>query len=206
MSSRILAIKNYLKRAVWLAPLLVTSIFAIYFVNIFTRIDEIQYKRQLLQRNAFVEFAGFIDSKFELYTYLDLIDQFEDNNIYLLNSSFEIPVDKKHAANCPYVLTPTQHAFELEEFQQLMKDSKFGVFTHQVDDETKIDFNYKYLTVEDRTYVLLIGIHKYPTTTEELELQWAIGFLLLLTSIANFLIVMYAKHVRYLQLHYNKRK
>ena len=87
MSNYFESTKSYIKRAVWLIPVLLSAVLCMYFINLFERIDESLLKRQIDERDTISEFAHFIQKKDTLYTYLDIIDRFEDNNLYLLDNN-----------------------------------------------------------------------------------------------------------------------
>ncbi len=198
MSNYFESTKSYIKRAVWLIPVLLSAVLCMYFINLFERIDESLLKRQIDERDTISEFAHFIQKKDTLYTYLDIIDRFEDNNLYLLDKNFNLLPDRRHTKNCLYSIYKVDPPFEQENFKQKMNERKVGHFTHELVPGTKLEFQYRHMKTDGKDYILLIGVHNYPKTAEEKELYFAVGLLLLFTAICNWVIVAYAKHMRYL--------
>lgn len=189
-------IKEYIKGAIWLIPVLLTTIFCIYFINLFQRIDDAQIKRQIDERDTIVEFAHFIKTRSTLYRYSDIIDRFDDNNLYLLDQNADCLKDKAHTRNCPYSLYKVQHPYKQEPYKSEMIKHYTGDFVHKVRPGMKMYFKYRHLEVENEKFILLVGVHSYPKLPEERELHYAIGLLLLFTAVSNWIIVAYAKHMR----------
>lgn len=198
MSRHFKPIVEYFKRAVWLIPVLLSSILCMYFMNLFQRIDEAALRRQIDERDTISEFANFIQTKKTLYTYLDILDRFDDNNLYLLDKNFNLLPDRRHTKNCYYSIYKAVPPFKIDEYKKIMEENRIGQFIHKVAPGVKLDFQYRHLRTEGKDYILLVGVHNYPKMPEEKELYFAIGLLLLFTAICNLIIVVYAKHMRYL--------
>lgn len=189
---------NYFKRFYKLIPVVLTTLLCAYFINLFQRIDEQFLERQIDERNSIVEFTKFISDKNTLYTYLDIIDRFEDNNIYLLDDKFKLLPDKRHTRNCLYSIHNVKQPFKNEMIRSKINSSIEGEFTHKLIPGLNLEFAYRHLYVDGKEYILLAGIHNYFKTPAEKELHFAIGLLLLFTAFCNWIIIVYAKHVRYL--------
>lgn len=189
----------YIKRAVWLIPILLTTLFCMYFINLFHRIDEALMVRQLAERDTITEFAHFIKTKKTLYTYLDIIDRFDDNNLYLLDENLKPLSDRRHSNDCWYCIYDKQHPYRNNAIKKILNtDMTSGTFKDKVIPGKEIDYKFRKFTAEGTNYVLLTGVHHYPKLPEEKELQWAIGLLLLFTAVCNWIILAYAKHIRLL--------
>lgn len=189
----------YIKRAVWLIPILLTTLFCMYFINLFHRIDEALMVRQHAERDTIIEFAHFIKTKKTLYTYLDIIDRFDDNNLYLLDENLKPLSDRRHTNDCWYCIYDKQHPYRNNNVKKILNaDLNSGTFKDKVIPGKEIDYKFRKFTTEGTNYVLLTGVHQYPKLPEEKELQWAIGLLLLFTAVCNWIILAYAKHIRLL--------
>lgn len=189
---------EYLKHAVWLIPVTLSAILCMYFMNLFQRIDEAQLRRQIDERDNIIEITKFIKTKDTLYAYLDIIDRFEDNNLYLLDNKLELLPDKRHTRHCYYSMYSVTPPFEIEKFRQEMLKNKVGTFDHKIVPGIKLNFQYRHIRADNKEYILLAGVHNYVKLPEEEELYFAIGLLLLFTAVCNLIIVIYAKHMRYL--------
>lgn len=187
---------KYFRRLLWLSPVILTALLCMYFINIFQRLDNALLHRQIDERDTIVEFSHFIKTQSTLYVYTDLLDRFEDNNIYLLDNELQTPLNKRHTRKCPYSLNREQHPYEIKEYINLMLKNKNGDFIHRVNSDTIIDFKFKHLIVEGTEYILLAGVHNYPKLPEEKELHFAIGLLLVFVAFCNWIVVAYTKHLR----------
>ena len=58
-------------------------------------------------------------------------------------------------------------------------------------------WDYRWLNVDDEELLVMIGITNYPLDAIDKELQIAIGVLLMLTALFNWLLVGYANHITY---------
>lgn len=197
---------DYLTRSFWLIPVLLTAVFCMYFIDLFHRIDDARLHRQRDERDIVTEFAPFIKSKVTLYTYLDILDRFDDNNLYLLDSNYMPLKDKRHSSDCWYSIYNVPHPYYREDIKEIMSKTRNGNFSDTVIPGKTIDYKFKRLTVQKKDYVLLSGVHKYPLLPEEKELQYAIGLLLLFTAISNWIIVAYVKHMKFLLHHLRDKK
>lgn len=197
---------GYFKRLVWLLPIVSVVFFCFYFMNLFARIEHSHLERQLDERNTIVDFAKFIKTKTTFFKYLDIIDRFEDNNVYLLDDKLKLVDSQPSTRKCLYLLNNTQLPFEDKEIAKEMLAHKEGSFIHSPSKNEYIEFQYKHLTKEKQKYILLIGIRPYPKTLEDKELQVAIGLLLLFTAVFNWMFIAYAKHIRYMCHYKNKTK
>lgn len=192
---------HYLQRSVWLIPVLLSALFCMYFIDLFHRIDDARIHRQRDERDIVTEFAPFIKTKKTLYTYLDIIDRFDDNNLYLLDENLEPLPDKRHTSDCWYSIYNIDHPYRKQEFKDIMNSTRNGNFTDILVPGKQIDYKFKRLTIQNKKYVLLTGVHKYPLLPEEKELQIAIGLLLLFTAVCNWILVAYVKHMKFLYHH-----
>lgn len=197
---------DYIKRAFWLIPVLLTALFCMYFIDLFHRIDDARMHRQRDERDIVTEFAPFIKNKKTLYTYLDIIDRFADNNLYLLDENYQPLRDKSHTSDCWYSIYNVQHPYYREDIRKIMSSSRNGNFSDIIMPGKVIDYKFKRLTIQNKKYVLLNGVHKYPPLPEEKELQYAIGILLLFTAVFNWIIVVYTKHMQFLLHHLRDKK
>ena len=194
MFTRIL---DFLRRMMALLPAIFTALLCIYFIDLFERIDEAKLHRQVEERDALMEFAAEIPQKRILIDFLETIDNFENNNVYLLDMNLDPVKDLRHTTACKYSLYHVSHPYDIAEFRTEMQKHKIGSFVHKLSPNLTMNFAYRRIWVEKRNYVLLIGIHGYPQFASQRELHIAIGLLLLFTTICNWIIIMYTKHVRY---------
>lgn len=188
-------ISQYMNRFIWCIPALIVTIGVIYFINLFDRIYSRDLNRQLEEKYQLVNLIEALHNKESMVNIVEIMDEFKDTSLYVLelNDKNEI-IEDFHTTNCPYRFQT--HPYELKAIQKQIKSNKRGFFMTKLQSVGKIYWEYRWLNIENKRYLLLMGIANYPTDVLDVELQVSVGTLLLITALLNWILVGYAKYLK----------
>lgn len=181
-------------RFVWCIPALIVAIGIFYFINLFDRIYSRDLNRQLDEKYQLVNLIEALHSNEGMTKVVEIMDGFTDTYVYLLEVEDSRVIEDFHTVNCPYRFE--KHPFEITEIKNKIKKNKRGAFATVVQNTGKIYWEYRWINIQDKNYLLLMGISNYPTDVLDKELQISIGTLLLITALLNWVLVGYAKYLR----------
>lgn len=187
-------VKAFIGRFIWCLPVLFMFIGSLYFLNLFQRMYDRDLMRQTDEKQQLATFIESIETKRGVVDASNIIDKFSDTHTYILTEDFERIVSKYHTSNCPFKTTP--HPYEVANIKDKMTETKRGFFEYSVEGTGKIYWDYRWVDVENEKLLIVVGVSNYPLDPIDKELQIAVGFLLLLTAVFNWILVGYAKYLR----------
>lgn len=186
-------LNSFLARFIWCIPALIVAIGAFYFINLFDRIYSRDLNRQLDEKYQLVNLIEALHNKESMVNIVNIMDEFQDTFVYVLELQGDQIIEDYHTINCPYRLT--KHPYLEKNIKSKILINKRGGFVTKATDNRKIFWEYRWIDI-NKKYLILIGISNYPTDVLDKELQISIGILLLITALLNWVLVGYAKYLR----------
>lgn len=190
-------IKSFAKRFVWCIPLIIVTIGIFYFINLFERLYTRDLNRQLSEKKQLVTMTEMLSNVQDVKSSILTLDTFDNVYTYLLEDS-ENTLDNTnkseiyHSADCPFVLK--SHPHDSKEIKNLLLSQKRGSFITKENKKDKIIWEFRHFTVNDKKLLTIIGISNYPKQAVDKELEIAIGLMLFITAILNWILVGFWKY------------
>ena len=189
--------KTFMKKFVWLFPLIIVTIGIFYFINLFERLYTRDLNRQISEKNQLLTLteglSTYQDIKHTILT-LDTFDNtytymfYDEADIFLPNSKAEI----YHSAECPYLLK--KHPHDSKEIKDYVLNNKRGSFVTKEPEKGKIIWEFRHFKVSNEKLLVITGVTSYPKEPIDKELEIAIGTMLLITALLNWALVGFWKY------------
>lgn len=187
------------RKFTWAIPVFFMLLGTIYFINLFDRMYTRDLIRQSEEKYQLINVIERLETKKNVLSALAVMDNFSDTHTYLLDKSLNRVIEKMHTANCPFRFT--QHPYEIEEFKKQILSHVRGSFIYRPCNSGPMYLDYRWVELEGVSYLIMTGVSNYPNDAIDKELQIAVGSLLLLTALMNWILVGYAKYLH----QYHKR-
>ncbi|MBR2240037.1 MAG: hypothetical protein IKO49_02270 [Bacilli bacterium] len=186
----------FLKKYVWCFPALIMFIGILYYINLFERMYARDLERQMNEKFQIVNVLEALHTYDGLHIAVNAFDNFDDTNIYILRKNLETGQleERYHSNNCKFKLQ--QHPFENEEIRHQLISHEKGSFAFGEDRNHKILWDYRWVNVDNKNYLIIMSITNYPLDAIDREFQISIGLLLLVTALLNWSLVGYGKYLR----------
>lgn len=190
------AIYSFLKKYVWCFPALIMFIGILYYINLFERMYARDLERQMNEKFQIVNVLEALHTYDGLHIAVNAFDNFDDTNIYILRKNLETGQleERYHSNNCKFKLQ--QHPFENDEIKHQLISHEKGSFAFGEDRNHKILWDYRWVNVDNKNYLIIMSITNYPLDGIDKEFQISIGLLLLITALLNWSLVGYGKYLR----------
>lgn len=185
---------TFFKKLIWCFPAILAFFGILYYINLFDRIEERNILRQSEEKYQLINFVENLRTKDSMVRAMNIMDRFEDTHTYLLNENLDRVVEKYHAQGCSFRTKP--HPYEDANLRKKMLNTKTGTFVYNGDNNKKRFWEYRWIIIENKKYLILVGVSNYPLDPLDKELQISIGILLLLTALLNWGLVGYTKYIR----------
>jgi hypothetical protein len=182
------------KKFAWCIPVLIMTLSIVYFINLFDRVYQRDLIRQSNEKYQLVNFVEHLNTKTNTFLALNTIDSFLDTHTYILTKDLKRVHERYHTSGCPFRFK--KHPYEIDEFRKEMLENDRGSFVYGICASKPMYWDYRWITIEGSQYLVMVGVTNYPLDAIDKELQIAIGLLLFFTSLLNWLLVGYAKHLR----------
>ena len=189
--------KTFMKKFVWLFPLIIVTIGIFYFINLFERLYTRDLNRQISEKNQLLTLteglSTYQDVKHTILT-LDTFDNtytymfYDETDVFLPNSKAEI----YHSAECPYLLK--KHPHDSKEIKDYVLNNKRGSFVTKEQEKGKIIWEFRHFKVSNEKLLVITGVTSYPKEPIDKELEIAIGTMLLITALLNWALVGFWKY------------
>jgi len=187
-------IRSLFKKFLWCIPVFIMTIGSIYFINLFNRLYTRDLIRQSNEKYQLVNFVEHLQTKDNTLLALNTIDAFLDTHTYILTKDLKRIHERYHTSNCPFRFK--KHPYEVEELKNEMMKNERGSFRYGLCAARPMYWDYRWITIENNEYLVLVGVTNYPLDAIDKELQISVGLLLLFTSLLNWILVGYAKYLR----------
>lgn len=189
-------ISAYVKKYVWLFPLIIVTIGILYFINLFERLYERDLVRQISEKNQLVTLTESLSNKNDVKNSILTLDTFDNTYAYMwhdTDDAFNLDSEAEiyHSADCPFLLN--KHPHESEEIKNQILHEKHGSFATKKHG-TKIVWEFRHFKVNDEKLLVITGITNYPKGPIDKELEIAIGVMLLITALLNWALVGFWKY------------
>jgi len=186
-------IKDFLNKICLVFPIILTLIGVLYFINLFDRIKTRDLTRQSEEKYQIVNAIENLNELTEVLNALNIMDRFDDTNTYFLDEDLNRVPGKFHTKDCPFRYEG--HPYEITELRDKIMTTNDGAFEFNSEHKRPILWEYRWIKNEGKKYLILVGVSNYPKQPIDNELQIAIGFLLLFTTILNLALVGVIKYV-----------
>lgn len=196
----------FFKKYVWCFPALIMFIGILYYINLFERMYARDLERQMNEKFQIVNLLETLHTYDGLHIAAGAFDNFDDTNIYILIKNLETGQleERYHSNNCKFKLK--QHPFENDEIKHQLISHKKGSFIFGIYRNHEILWDYRWITLDNKRYLVILSITNYPLDAIDKEFQISIGLLLLITALLNWSLVGYGKYLRAGYCNINKKK
>lgn len=189
-------VSAYVKKYVWLFPLIIVTIGILYFINLFERLYDRDLTRQISEKNQLVTLTESLSNETDVKNSILTLDTFDNTYAYMLyDIDGVLDKDAKaeiyHSADCPFLLD--KHPHESEEIKNKIINQKHGSFATK-EHGTKIIWEFRHFEVNNKKLLVITGITNYPKGPIDKELEIAIGTMLLITALLNWALVGFWKY------------
>lgn len=183
-------IKKFVGKFIFCLPIVIMMLASLYYVNLFNQLRNRDLDRQLEEKHQFMKYVLDTKDQKRLNEIIATLYTMPNTNTYLLDENLDRVAEKY------YNLKPlvTQEApYKDKNIRALLLSNDHGVFKHNLKPDVYMYWDYRWLDINGKKRLILIGVRNYPFGQLDNELQISIGILLLLTSLLNWILVGYGK-------------
>jgi len=189
--------KTFMKKFVWLFPLIIVTIGIFYFINLFERLYTRDLNRQISEKNQLMTLTESLSTITDVKNSILTLDTFDNTYTYMLRDETEDSFNPNtkseiyHSANCPFLLK--KHPHDEKEIRNTIAKHKRGSFATK-ENGNKIIWEFRHFKVNDEKLLVITGVTNYPKEPIDKELEIAIGIMLLITALLNWALVGFWKY------------
>lgn len=185
-------IKQFVNKFIWCLPVFIMMLGALFYVNLFDELRERDIDRQLEVKHEFIKYAIKTENKNEVMNFITLFYKLPNTNTYLLDENLD-RVAEKYYNQKP--LKEVEAPYKDEHIRKLLLKNQKGVFEYNIKPNVYMHWGYRWIEIDGKKRLILIGVKNYPFDHLDAQLQISIGILLLLTSLLNWILVGYGKYL-----------
>lgn len=190
-------VSGFLKKYVWLLPLIIVTIGILYFINLFERLYDRDLTRQISEKKQLVTLTETLSNFEDIKKSILTLDTFDNTYTYLLHDDPNVWMKESkaeiyHSADCPYVLK--NHPHNSQDIRDCIVNSQRGSFVTKESNKGKIIWEFRHFTVGNEKLLVITGVSNYQKEPIDKELEIAIGFMLFITALLNWILVGFWKY------------